>query len=68
MGEWLQTKESRFRLYTRKKCFIVRAVWHWNRLPRKLWMFHPWKSLRLDGALSNLVYRKVSLLTAGVSN
>ncbi|KFR16625.1 hypothetical protein N306_04308, partial [Opisthocomus hoazin] len=49
--------ESRFRLDIRKKFFTMRAVKHWNRLPREavdapsLEVF----KARLDGALSNLV-------------
>jgi len=45
----------------------MRAVRHWHRLPREavaapsLAVF----KARLDGALSNLVYRKVPLLMAG---
>ncbi|KFR02316.1 hypothetical protein Y956_14384, partial [Nipponia nippon] len=50
-------KEGRFRLDLRKKCFTMRVVRHWNRLPREavdapsLGVFKE----RLDGALSNLV-------------
>ncbi|KFP13691.1 hypothetical protein Z169_08033, partial [Egretta garzetta] len=50
-------KEGRFRLERRKKFFTMRAVRHWNRLPREavdapsLEVF----KARLDGALSNLV-------------
>ncbi|KFM06248.1 hypothetical protein AS28_04920, partial [Pygoscelis adeliae] len=50
-------KEGRFRLDIRKKSFTMRAVRHWNRLPREavdapsLEVF----KARLDGALSNLV-------------
>ncbi|KFW64955.1 hypothetical protein AS28_08228, partial [Pygoscelis adeliae] len=49
-------KEGRFRLDIRKKFFTVRAVRHWNRLPREavdapsLEVF----KVRSDGALSNL--------------
>ena len=49
------------------KFFTVRVVRHWNRLPREavaatsLAVF----KARLDGALSNLVWWKMSLLTAG---
>ncbi|KFR12778.1 hypothetical protein N306_08570, partial [Opisthocomus hoazin] len=50
-------KEGRFRLDIRKKCFTMRVVKHWPRLPREavaapsLAVF----KARLDGALSNLV-------------
>ncbi|KFQ93807.1 hypothetical protein Y956_10713, partial [Nipponia nippon] len=50
-------KEGRFRLDTRKKFFTMRAVRHWNRLPREavdapsLEVF----KARLDGALNSLV-------------
>ena len=60
-------KEGRFRLEIRKKFFTMRMVKHWNRLPREtvavpsLTVF----KARLDGALSNLVWWKVSLLMAG---
>jgi len=59
-------KEGRFRLDIRKKFFTVRVVRPWHRLPREavaassLAMF----KARLDGALSNLVWWKVSLLMA----
>jgi len=51
----------------RKKFFPRRMVKHWPRLPREavaaasLAVF----KARLDGALSNLVWWKVSLLMAG---
>ncbi|KFP22750.1 hypothetical protein Z169_08974, partial [Egretta garzetta] len=50
-------KEGRFRLNIRKKFFAVRAVGHWNRLPREavdvpsLELF----KARLDRALSSLI-------------
>jgi len=46
---------------------MIRVVKHWSRLPREavdapsLEMF----KARLDGALSNLIQRKMSLLIAG---
>ncbi|KAK4825565.1 hypothetical protein QYF61_000153 [Mycteria americana] len=58
-GNGFKLKEGRFRLDIRKKFFPVRMVRHWNRLPREavdapsLEVF----KARLDGALSNLVYR-----------
>ncbi|KFM07232.1 hypothetical protein AS27_06966, partial [Aptenodytes forsteri] len=50
-------KESRFRLDIRKKFLTMRAVRHWNRLPREVVdapSLEVFKA-RLDGALSNLV-------------
>jgi len=54
-------------LYGRQKFFTLRVVRHWHRLPREavsapsLEVF----KARLDGALSNLVWWKVSLPMAG---
>ncbi|KFW71404.1 hypothetical protein AS28_07325, partial [Pygoscelis adeliae] len=50
-------KEGRFRLDIRKKFFTMRAVRHWNRLPREA-VDAPFLEVfkaRLDGALSDLV-------------
>jgi len=50
-------KESRIRLGKRKKFFPMKAVRHWNRLPRALvdaLSVELFKD-RLDGSLSNLV-------------
>ncbi|KFQ92566.1 hypothetical protein Y956_06601, partial [Nipponia nippon] len=50
-------KEGRFRLDIRRKCFMVRMVRHWHRLPREavdapsLVVF----KVRLDWALGTLV-------------
>jgi len=66
-GQGCKLTEGRFRLEIRKKFFPVRVVKHWPRLPREavaapsLAVFEA----RLDGALSNLVWWKVSLLIAG---
>jgi len=66
-GNGFKLKEGRFRLHIRKKFFTLRVVKHWNRLAREavdapsLEVF----KARLDGALSNLVSWKVSLLMAG---
>ncbi|GAB0208698.1 hypothetical protein GRJ2_003335500 [Grus japonensis] len=52
-----ELKEGRFRLDIRKKFFMMRVVWYWNRLPREvveapsLEVF----KVRLDEALGNLV-------------
>ena len=62
----MKLKECRFVLDIRKKFFTVRVVRHWNRLPREavdapsLEVF----KARLDGALSNLVWWKVSVPVA----
>ena len=66
-GNGCKIKEGRFRLDIRKKFFPMRVVRPWPRLPREavaapsLAVF----KARLDGALSNLVWWKMSLLTAG---
>jgi len=63
----LKLREGRFRLDIRKKYFTLRVVKHWNRLPREVaeeaLSLETFKA-RLDGALSNLVYWNLSLLTA----
>ncbi|KAK4811235.1 hypothetical protein QYF61_022138 [Mycteria americana] len=66
-GNGFKLKEGRFRLNIRKKCFTMRVVKHWNRLPREVVdapSLETFKA-RLDGALSNLIYLKMSLLIAG---
>ncbi|KAJ7398384.1 hypothetical protein BTVI_125828 [Pitangus sulphuratus] len=66
-GNGFKLKENRFTLDMRKKFFAVRVVRHWNRLPREavdalsLEVF----KARLVGALSDLVWRMVSLPMAG---
>ena len=50
-------KQRRFRLDITKKFFTVRAVRHWNRLPREVVdgpSLEVFKA-RLNGALSNLI-------------
>jgi len=60
--------QGRFRLDIRKRFFPMTVVRPWPRLPREavaapsLGTF----KARLDGALSNLIQLKMSLLTAGV--
>jgi len=66
-GNGCKLKESRFRLDIRKKFFTMRVVKHWPRLPREA-VAAPSLSVfkaRLDGALSNLVWWKMSLLMVG---
>jgi len=60
-------KGGRFSLDKRQKFFTLKAVRPWYRLPREA-MAAPSLEIfkaRLDGALSNLVWLKMSLLTAG---
>jgi len=67
-GNGIKLKEGRFRLDIRKKFFRMRVVKHWTRLPREVVGAPPLETfrIRLDGALSNLIYLKMSLLTAGL--
>jgi len=54
-------------LDVRKTFFTMRVVRQWNGLPREA-VDPPFLAVfkaRLDGALSNLVWRKMSLLMAG---
>ena len=67
-GNGFELKKSRFRLDIRKKFFTVRVVRHWNRLPQEavdvpsLGVF----KIRMDEALSNLVYWKVPVHVGGL--
>ena len=66
-GNGFKLKEGRFRLDIRKKFFTMRVARHWNRLPSKVVnapSLEVFKA-RLDGALSNLVYREESLPIIG---
>ncbi|KFM06266.1 hypothetical protein AS27_13354, partial [Aptenodytes forsteri] len=56
-GNGFKLKGGRFRLDRRKKCFTLRVVTHWHRLPREVVdapLLETFK-VRLDGALSNLI-------------
>ena len=66
-GNSFKVKEGRFRLDIRKKFFTLRVVKPWPRLPGEVVDSSSLETLkaRLDGALSNLIQLKVSLLTAG---
>jgi len=63
----VSSSKGRFRLNIRKKFFTIRVVKHWHRLPREAAEAPSLETFkaRLDGALSNLIELKVSLLTAG---
>ena len=60
-------KLEEFELDTRKKFFTVRVVKHWNQLPREVVNTPSLEAFqaRLDGALSNLIKRQVTLPIAG---
>ena len=66
-GNGFKLEEGRFRLDIRKKFFLVRFMRHWNRLPRETVDASSLEAFkaRLDGAVSNLVLREVSLPIAG---
>jgi len=66
-GNGIKLKEGRFRFYKRNIFFTVRVVRHWHRLPREAVAvpFLAGFKTRLEGALSNLGWWKVSLLMAG---
>jgi len=58
--------ENEFRLGIRKIPFTLRVVKHWNRLPREVVDAPSLETfkVRLDGALSNLIWLRMSLLIA----
>jgi len=66
-GNDSKLKEGRFRLDIRKKFFAMMVVSHWPRLPREAVNASSLEVLkaRLDGALSSLVWWKMSLPMAG---
>jgi len=62
-GNGFKLKDSRCRLGIRKKVFTLRVVRHWHTLAREV-VDPPSLAVfkaRLDGALSSLVWWKVSL-------
>jgi len=60
-------REGKFRLDIRKKIFTMGVVKHWHRLTREVMDASSLETFkaRLDGALSNLMELKMTLLTAG---
>jgi len=66
-GNGFKLKEVRGGLDIMKTLFMMRMVKHWNRLPRHIVDAPSLETfkVRLDGALSNLIWLKMSLLFAG---
>jgi len=66
-GNGCKLKEGRFGLDIGQKFFPMRVVKHWPRLPREAVAAPSLAVLkaRLDGALSNVVWWKMSLIMAG---
>jgi len=65
-GNCFKLKEGRFRLDIRKTFFTMRVVKHWHWFPREVVDAPPLETfkIRVDGALSNLIELKMSLLMA----
>jgi len=66
-GNGFKLKEGRFWLDIRRKFFTMRVVRHWNRMPGEAVAATSLAAFkaRLDGALSSLVWWKMSLPMAG---
>ncbi|KAK4810324.1 hypothetical protein QYF61_018266 [Mycteria americana] len=66
-GDGFKLKEGRFRLDRRKTFFTTRVLKRWHRLPREVIDAPSLETfkVRLDGALSNLISLKMSLLLQG---
>jgi len=63
MGNGFKLKGGRYRLDRRKKFFTMRVVKHWTRLPREVVCVPSLQTfrMRLDGALGNMIWLKMSL-------
>jgi len=66
-GNGFKLREGRFRLDIRKKLFTIRMVKNWHMLLREVVDAPSLETFKakLDRALSNLIWLKMSLLTAG---
>lgn len=64
-GNGFKLKEGRFRLSGRK---ILRVMKHWHRMPRELWVPHPWSEGQVGWDPGSLIWCEVSLCVAGVAN
>ena len=66
-GNGIKLEEGRFGLDIRKKFFTMSVVRHCNRFPREVVDVPCLEALkaRLDGAVSNLGWREVSLTVPG---
>ena len=67
-GNGFKLKEGRFRLDVRKKCLTLRVLRHRHGLPGEVGDAPSLETFpaRLEGALSDLIEWKTSLLVAGV--
>jgi len=66
-GDGFKLKEGRFSWDIRMKLFTMRVVKHWYRFPREVVDAPSLETfkVRLKGALSHLIWLKMSLLIAG---
>ena len=64
-GTWFSTETGEIQTGY-EKCFTLRVVRHWHGLPREVVDVPSLETfkVRVDGALSNLVWLKMALLTA----
>ena len=66
-GNGFKVKEDRFKIDIGKKFFTMRVVKHWNKLPGEVVDAPSLETFKagLDGALTNVIYLKMSLLIGG---